>query len=129
MTNHPCEACSGISFVKLFSKHAHDFYRCQSCGLIRLDPQPTDETLTNIYGGHYYHAWGVETGADRVYELKKKTFRRHVFKYVDLPAGALILDCGAAFGALMSAGEEKGWNPYGIEFAHEAAEQIAARFG
>ena len=129
MPYHPCEVCGDTSFTQLFAKEDHHFHRCQACGLIRLDPQPTDATLASIYGGHYYKAWGVQTGADRVYDLKKKTFQKHVFNHVNLPFGARILDCGAAFGALMSAAAENGWNPYGIELAEDAAVHIRSRFG
>jgi SAM-dependent methyltransferase len=129
MSTNKCEVCGSVDFLKLFTKEEHDYFQCRSCGLIRLDPQPTDAVLGSIYGGHYYNAWGVQNGADRVYDLKKKTFRRHVFNQVHLPAGARILDCGAAFGALMSAAADEGWEPYGIELAEEAAVQIAARFG
>lgn len=129
MTDRPCEACGGRDFRPLYRKDAHDFQRCLGCALIRIDPQPTDAVLAGIYGTQYYDAWGVKNGADRVFDLKKATFRKHVFGEVRLEKGARILDCGAAYGALMDAAREEGWEPYGIELAAEAAAAIGAKFG
>ena len=98
MTARPCEACGSVEFRSLYSKEAHDFHRCRSCALIRIDPQPTDAVLASIYGTKYYDAWGVQSGAERVFALKKATFRQHVFSELPLAKGARILDCGAAFG-------------------------------
>jgi 2-polyprenyl-3-methyl-5-hydroxy-6-metoxy-1,4-benzoquinol methylase len=124
-----CEVCNSADFKRLFTKDKHDSFRCQSCRLIRIDPQPTDEVLAGIYGGKYYNAWGVQSDAERVQELKKATFRKHVLKNIELKKGARVLDCGAAFGALMAVAKEKGFEPYGIELAAEAAAEIARCFG
>lgn len=129
MPHPPCEVCGGLSFEQLFSKEHHSYKQCATCELIRIDPQPTDATLAGIYGSHYYKAWGVDKGADHVFGLKKSTFRKHVFNRVTLSPGARVLDCGAAFGALMAAAADEGWTPYGIELAEDAARQIGERFG
>ena len=129
MTTRSCEVCGGAAFLHLFTKDGHEFYRCRSCRLIRIDPQPTDEVLAAIYGSKYYDAWGVQTDADRVLQLKKGTFRKHVLSAVNLEKASRVLDCGAAFGALMAVAKETGLEPYGIELAAEAAAEIARRFG
>ena len=124
-----CEACGGTDFRHLFAKDQHEFFRCRGCRLIRSDPQPTDAVLANIYGRKYYDAWGVQTDADRVLQLKQSTFRKHVLGAVRLEKGARVLDCGAAFGALMLVARDLGLEPYGIELAEDAAAEIRARFG
>ena len=129
MSARACEVCGGGEFRHLSSRNGHQFFRCRSCQLIRIDPQPTDETLARIYGKKYYEAWGVQSGQEKVQELKKGTFRKHVMSKVQLQQGARVLDCGAAFGALMEAAKEKGLEPYGIELAAEAAAEIRRRFG
>lgn len=129
MTDRPCEACGGGDFRQLYRKDAHDFQRCRRCGLIRIHPQPTDAVLAQIYGTHYYDAWGMATGAGRVIDLKKATFRKHVFSKLKLENGARILDCGAAYGALMEAARDAGWEPYGIELPSAASAAIAEKFG
>jgi 2-polyprenyl-3-methyl-5-hydroxy-6-metoxy-1,4-benzoquinol methylase len=48
---------------------------------------------------------------------------------VTLEKSARILDCGAAYGALMEAARDAGWQPYGIELPSEASAAIARKFG
>jgi cyclopropane fatty-acyl-phospholipid synthase-like methyltransferase len=129
MTKRLCETCGGSEFRHLFTRNAQNFSRCRSCRLVRIDPQPTDEVLAAIYSGKYFDAWGVQTDADQVLKLKKDTFRKNILGTVALKPGARVLDCGAAFGALMDVAAEAGLEPYGIELVGEAAAAIARRFG
>jgi 2-polyprenyl-3-methyl-5-hydroxy-6-metoxy-1,4-benzoquinol methylase len=125
-----CEGCGGSDSEFLFLKDGYTVQRCPACRLIRIHPQPDEAALARIYGESYFSkAWGVQTDPRRVLALKQATFRRHVLPAVALAPGARILDCGAAFGALMAAAEERGWQAYGIELAPEAAAAIARRFG
>jgi 2-polyprenyl-3-methyl-5-hydroxy-6-metoxy-1,4-benzoquinol methylase len=95
---------------------------------MQINPQPSDKTLAAIYGDHYYDAWGVNgKSRDEVLRLKAATFKRFILR--DMPAGAKLLDCGAAFGTLMEGAKEMGLEPYGIELAPEAAANIATQFG
>jgi 2-polyprenyl-3-methyl-5-hydroxy-6-metoxy-1,4-benzoquinol methylase len=129
MTARACEVCGGTAFRRLFIRDRHGFFRCRSCRLVRIDPQPTDEVLAAIYSGKYFYAWGVQTDADRVLQLKRDTFRKNVLGTVSLKPGSRVMDCGAAFGALMQVAAEAGLEPYGIELVEEAAAAIARRFG
>jgi len=129
ITPRPCEVCGGAEFRHLLRRGEHDFWLCRSCRLIRIDPQPTDETLAAVYSGKYFQAWGVHTNADQVLQLKRDTFRKYILRPVGLKKGAIVLDCGAAFGALMDVAAESGLEPYGIELVAEAASEIARRFG
>ena len=124
-----CETCGATEFRLIFTRNPHHFFRCQSCRLVRIHPQPTDEVLSAIYSGSYFEAWGGQTDADTVLQLKKDTFRKHVINAVSLKPGARVLDCGAALGALMDAAAEAGLEPYGIEIIAEAAAAITRRFG
>lgn len=129
MTPRPCEVCSGREFRYLFTRNEHRLFRCRACRLVRIDPQPTDAVLADIYSGKYFDAWGVQVSPDRALQLKKETFRKYVLGAVALERGARVLDCGAAYGALMDVAAEAGLEPYGIELVTAAAADIARRFG
>ncbi len=129
VNSRSCEVCGGQNFSRLFEKEGHGFFCCQSCRLVRIDPQPTDEVLGSIYGARYYDAWGAQRGADRVRQLKQLTFRTHVLSKIHIEPGDRVLDCGAAFGALMEVVKDRGGDPYGIELASEAAAGIGHAFG
>ena len=124
-----CEVCSSTQFRPMFDKADHHFVRCADCGLERISPQPTDETLGKIYGAHYYDAWGLHDDADTVAGLKRGTFR---FVLGKLPAPApdtRLLDCGAATGFLMDVARDLGYRPYGLELSEFGARAIGERFG
>ena len=122
-----CEVCESTDFRPIGEKENHHFVRCTSCGLERVDPQPTDETLERIYGEHYYKAWGLATDAEAVEQMKRSTFQR-VLRGIGSGRGRL-LDCGAATGFLMGVAKDMGYDPYGVEISEFGAGKIAERFG
>jgi len=123
----PCEVCGNEDFRPFGDKDGHQFVRCASCNLERIDPQPTDETLAKIYGEHYYDAWGLQSDANAVEQMKRATFHR-VLEGLGSPRGRL-LDCGAATGFLMNEAKSMGWDVYGVELSEFGANKIAERFG
>lgn len=125
----PCEVCSGTEFTTLFEKDGHRWTRCQACALERIDPPPTDATLSAIYGKHYYDAWGLHSDASTVGDLKKATFRYVLAQLPRAPVNAKLLDCGAATGFLLEIAKERGYEPYGVELSEFGANAIAEKFG
>jgi len=124
-----CEVCSGTQFEPLLEKDEHQWVRCGSCALERIDPPPTDETLSAIYGKHYYDAWGLHEDAQTVSLLKKATFGYVLDQLPSLPVDAKLLDCGAATGFLLEIAKERGFEPYGIELSEFGANAIGEKFG
>ena len=124
-----CEVCSGNGFTTLFEKDDHRWVRCDACALERIDPPPTNETLSAIYGKHYYDAWGLHGDVSTVSQLKKATFSYVLGQLPPLPAGAKLLDCGAATGFLLEIAKERGLEPYGVELSEFGANAIAEKFG
>ena len=125
----PCEVCAGGAFTAMFDKDEHHFVRCDSCGLERIDPQPTDETLAKIYGKHYYDAWGLHRDENAVAMMKKATFSFVLDKLPKTHPGAKLLDCGAATGFLLDVAKERGFDVYGIELSEFGASEIARKHG
>jgi len=124
-----CEVCGAGDFRIVGDIAEHHFVGCRRCGLERIDPQPTDETLAKIYGAHYYDAWGLHTDKSSVEDLKRGTFRRVLKGIGQPPAGAKLLDCGAATGFLMGVAKDLGYEPYGVELSEFGAGEIASHFG
>jgi 2-polyprenyl-3-methyl-5-hydroxy-6-metoxy-1,4-benzoquinol methylase len=124
-----CEVCSSPDSKPMFDKLDHHFVRCDRCGLERIVPQPSDETLAKIYGAHYYDAWGLHDNEQTVAQLKKRTFKYVLGKLGEPVPGAKLLDCGAATGFLMEVARDLGYSPYGLELSDYGAKAIAAKFG
>jgi SAM-dependent methyltransferase len=127
--HRPCEVCSGSSFAPIFEKEGHTFVRCSGCSLERIDPQPTDEVLSKIYGDHYYDAWGLRRNEERVARLKKATFSDLLERMPAPSPGARLLDCGAATGFLLEVAKERGWEPYAVEFGDLGSAELRRKFG
>lgn len=125
----PCEVCASPRSTRLFEKENHTFVRCASCGLERISPQPTDETLAKIYGAHYYEAWGLHRDEETVAKLKKATFT-YVLDQLPSPApGDKLLDLGAATGFLLDVAKTRGYDVYGVELSEFGAKAIAEKHG
>lgn len=113
----------------MFDKAEHHFVRCGECGLERIDPQPSDDTLAKIYGAHYYDAWGLHDNEQTVANLKRGTFKFVLGKLPPPEPGTKLLDCGAATGFLLEVAQGLGYEPYGLELSEFGANAISAKFG
>ncbi len=125
-----CEVCSSVDATLMFEKLGHRFVRCGGCGVERISPQPSNETLAKIYGAHYYDAWGLHENEELVANLKRRTFR-YVLGKVGKPSGPSekLLDLGAATGFLLEIAKELGYDPYAVELSEFGANAIAEKFG
>ncbi|MDP3956274.1 MAG: class I SAM-dependent methyltransferase [bacterium] len=115
-TSEKCNMCGGLS--ALFTRIAGErglFYRCSACGLIWLaqDEQPIDDRAhydTGYYADHYTGRKNThEAFADRLPFIER---------YV--PAGASILEVGAAAGDFLSVLDQQGFNVRGVELSARA---------
>ena len=122
-----CEVCSHHPLSSLFMKDGSQYEECPQCGLIRIHPQPADETLENIYQNDYFAAWGKSEGDFRV--LKRKTFTSILDMLPQEKRSGKLLDVGAASGILMGLAQEWGFQSYGVEASRDGAAAIAEKFG
>jgi len=58
-----CGACESVEQEGLFMHDGYPVFQCQSCGLVFLNPQPSDEVLSRIYsadlaGVPHLAGWG-----------------------------------------------------------------------
>ena len=124
-----CEVCASVEVHPLFTKLEHQFVRCGGCGLESISPQPSNETLAQIYGAHYYDAWGLHENEQTVASLKKRTFSYVLDKLGTPASGSKLLDCGAATGFLLEVARDLGYDSYGLELSTFGAKQIGRKFG
>src|SRR3954464_4609150 len=124
-----CEVCASSSIEPMFAKLEHQFVRCGDCGLEKILPQPTNETLAQIYGAHYYESWGLHDNVQTVADLKRATFQ-YVLNKLPTPTGRpRLLDCGAAPGFLLEVAGKLGYEPFGLELSEFGANEIGEKFG
>src|SRR5664279_3474877 len=78
---HPvktCHVCGGARFYYLFSASDYRVVRCDDCGLVFLNPQPSDDELAWIYSADYFLGSNTEKSSQAVREIKQATARLYL---------------------------------------------------
>lgn len=103
--------------------------RCDDCGLVFLNPQPSDEELARIYGADYFLGSDTAAGREAVSEIKQATARLYLAetsRYSGLKKGRL-LEIGCGDGDSLVAAESGGWQVTGVEYSPAACEKVRRR--
>lgn len=122
---HPvkiCHVCKGMRVYYLFSACGHRVVRCDDCGLVFFNPQPSDDELARIYGADYFLGSESEAGREAAGELKQATaglYLSEIRRYHGLEAGRL-LEVGCGEGDFLVLAEADGWQVTGVEFSPAA---------
>jgi SAM-dependent methyltransferase len=99
--------------------------RCDSCGLLRLDPQPPPEELHRYYPANYWFAPDASLAA-RLEERYRRTVLRGHVDFVERAlrsssARGPLLDVGCGGGLFLGMMRERGFRVAGLDFSREAA--------
>jgi glycosyltransferase involved in cell wall biosynthesis/2-polyprenyl-3-methyl-5-hydroxy-6-metoxy-1,4-benzoquinol methylase len=124
-----CQVCKSARIYYLFSTCDCRVVRCDDCGLVFLNPQPSDEELARIYRAGYFLGSDTETGREAVSEIKQATARLYlaeIRRYSGLKKGRL-LEVGCGDGDFLVAAEGAGWQVTGVEYSPAACERAQQR--
>jgi 2-polyprenyl-3-methyl-5-hydroxy-6-metoxy-1,4-benzoquinol methylase len=120
-----CDMCGASSSDFLFKKNGLTGVRCAACGLVYINPRPTDEFLkSDIYNEGYFNAekgYGIEDlhGKGREEALKRSDA---LFNEIEKSASpGAVLDIGCAAGFFLETARRRGWSPQGVEISDYAA--------
>ncbi|WP_339274913.1 methyltransferase domain-containing protein [Paenibacillus sp. FSL W8-0426] len=139
-----CPICSGQSYAELYHIEGHDrfdtsLHRCNNCGSVFMDPQPTEEYLTLFYQNMYYSkehrqkmGWSTEIsditpGMMRNYEIRMDLVESFV-NQTRYPRGVL-LDIGCSTGHFLAEAQFRYWTVAGIEVSEKAANEGRENYG
>ena len=114
-----CPVCRGNRFRKLFEKKGRSFYVCQTCGLQKQHPLPSQAELAEYYESSYVSGLYEEFAS--VAYLKDLTAQQRLqeaSKFV--PLRGRWLDVGTSTGNLVKALIERGVQAEGIELSQTA---------
>jgi 2-polyprenyl-3-methyl-5-hydroxy-6-metoxy-1,4-benzoquinol methylase len=110
-------ACGGFSYVK-----------CNSCGLVQINPQPVAEDVERRYRqsyGNEYLTYQLKNET-AFFELQKLTFEDMGFERVEKElkesgdGQPKVLDIGCATGVMLSFLRDRGWQTTGVEISPSA---------
>ncbi len=119
----PLCACSRVDFR--CRVNGVDLVRCDGCGLVFVQPMPSDEELRRLYQEDYFQSpdhlhWGYENYFRQEEEVRRMArYRLQVVRrYLD---GGRLLDSGCATGWFLDEARRQGFAVQGVEVCERAA--------
>jgi len=109
-----CSLCGSSEKSDIGMKESSFYVRCDNCGLIRIDPHPTDEELTKFYANYVYQH-RVEKPNARSWRFSMKVMSLKL-----MSKGNNFLDIGCNVGSTVAAAQRLGCNAYGIDYSPAA---------
>lgn len=124
MENAPgeCIICGSKEKRLLLKQGQWEIYACNPCGFGFLDPRPSREELSSLYGPKYFkehYDMGLDPGSPEFRKmLSLKTSHIRFFRNIK-PRGR-ILDVGCGNGYFLAACREKGYDVQGLDVSNLA---------
>jgi SAM-dependent methyltransferase len=120
-----CHVCGGTRIHYLFTTSGYRVVRCDNCGLLFLNPQPSDAELGKTYTENYFLGSEHPEAGLAVSEIKQATARLYlseIQRYRGAATGKL-LEVGCGNGDFLVQAEADGWAVTGVEYAEAACEK------
>ncbi|PYQ14428.1 MAG: hypothetical protein DMF80_12515 [Acidobacteria bacterium] len=118
-----CPACEAEGARRLFSLASapHGVFRCRACRLAFLWPAPSDERLSEIYGGYYHGANAA------LHPLTAARYQEILGRLEGGRGPGRILDVGCGAGQFLEVARARGWRAEGTEVSPSAIPFLEAR--
>src|SRR5215469_4483037 len=117
-----CIVCRSRRLHYLFSVSDYRIVRCDDCGLLLTNPQPSADELARIYTADYFLRSTTDTGRQVIPELKQRT----ADLYLDLldrygaSNGCHLLEIGCGEGDFLLRAIKRGFTVTGVEYSEYA---------
>jgi len=130
----PCPLCRHNDYKHLSAHNIFRVVKCRHCGLVYLNPRPSDAMLVAIYSPEYFQS-GL------TYQDYLATHRRYASIFARLfherlinirnflPANARVLEIGCAYGFWLKYLADRGYQAEGVEISTEAADYARSKLG
>ncbi len=117
-----CDLCGKHETTLLFTKDGYKHVRCNSCGLIYVNPRLrySKEYLDNFYAYEEDYDGIIKSLLHRAYSVKRqKIFCAELKKMERYRQSNRILDIGCSFGGFLNEAKNLGWEAKGIEAVYD----------
>ena len=117
-----CVSCGEKNWCEKFNRLGADFVECANCGLIRMEPIPSFEQISEHYSkkfvtGNYELLRRYEADYETIY----RQFLKFTTSYSGNPQGQKLLDIGCFTGRFLDVAKQAGFLTYGVEYQSDAA--------
>jgi SAM-dependent methyltransferase len=129
MSMNSCVICQSARLLYLFSVSGYRVVRCDDCGLLLTNPQPSDEELGRLYGEGYFLTGRDEAQQSRIDLLKQESADLYldlIARYRGPGGGNKLLEIGSGHGDLLVRAASRGWSVTGVEYSAHAC-KVAER--
>lgn len=122
MEHIKCHLCGGARSRLLFtrkdlvykiSEEEFNVVKCLDCGLVYVNPRPSESEIHSFYTDDYYC---VDISKEALLKAKEDTLLAKFDKVKHIPPGRL-LDIGCQKGEFLFFMQQKGWEVKGIDFS------------
>ncbi|MBI2814968.1 MAG: class I SAM-dependent methyltransferase [Opitutae bacterium] len=125
-----CPLCGGRDFTPVCQAAGHPVVCCTGCRLHRLNPQPSDAELAEIYHPHYSF-FGDDPGAAECVSRAKQATADH---YLHLLAragvtGGGLLEVGCGDGDFLLRAARRNFSVEGIDYSPHSCAKAQAKLG
>lgn len=116
-----CRLCQSSKFKKLFEVKrygkSYTVVECADCGLIFVNPQPSQKEIQLYYQKNYDYSYMEKTTDDsRFYQEELSLLEK------ELGGKGLLLDIGCGSGQFLAQAQKMGWKTQGVEFSAKTAD-------
>jgi len=133
-----CPLCSYEHLDYQFTHAGTPVVRCEGCGLLLRNPQPSDAELADIYNDHYF--LGSGDGSKGLIQETSRLKRATAASYLDdveahlgrapTPAsGVKLLEIGSGLGDLLVEAAARGYDVTGVEYSESSVRAANERLG
>lgn len=99
--------------------------RCKNCGLVYVNPRPTEKGLTRFYD-KYFPAESSELWQQQMAGVFEREGLSKIREYKD---SGRILDVGCGYGFFLKLVRDSDWESYGVEISEKTANYARQKLG
>ena len=115
-----CCNCGAAVWKRVFEKQNFNFVKCRSCGLLRLDPLPSEQQLDKHYANR-----AVSGNYESTTDVEYQNTNLHLFNFISKRTGgrlSKIFDIGCFRGEFLDVAKTAGSETWGMELQPNAVQ-------
>lgn len=132
---HTICVCGANKPIEIGMKNNYMVVRCSKCGMVYVNPQPTEDELAEFYSKEYWQSHqrniGLRSIEERLDDPNERKYFKGIFEWlagrVKLEKGMKLLEVGCSHGMFCELAIQKHLEVVGVEMDSEIASATAKR--